>query len=348
MHRRFPVVKTDLEKIDNDILEKASEVLKKGGLVAFPTETVYGLGAHALDERAVTKLFEVKKRDLSDPIIVHISDLKQLDELVRKVPSVAKRLADAFWPGPLTLIFKRKETIPDILTAGLDTVAVRMPSGILIRKLIKESRIPIAAPSANMFGRISPVCAKDVLDEFQAGIDMLIDGGPAEIGVESTVCDVTSSKVKILRPGGVDIEQIESIIGSDVFLEKDKELLKRSPGSVQRHYSPECDLVIVEMGPDQIERVKDLFTSFADKGFSPGILAVREHAESFPSDSVRVLGSLNNAKECARNLYKRLREFDKSDHDVIIAEAVNTKGLGLAVMNRLKKASGGSSGKHPI
>lgn len=338
---RLPrVVKVQSSCEDLSVLDAPAKLIKSGGLVAFPTETVYGLGANALSEKAVSRLFEVKKRALDDPVIVHIARKEDLPEVASDIPAFAHKLAGEFWPGAITLVLKKKKHIPDLVTAGLDTVAVRMPGCLIARELIKRSGVPVAAPSANMFGRVSPTCAKDVIEELGADIDMVVDAGRTEIGVESTVCDITGRQVKVLRPGGVSVEMLRSILPGEVSVETDRALLKRSPGSARRHYSPSCALVIIERGPDQAERVLEKLFLFEEKGLKACVLASEEHAGLFPAEKTVVLGPSADASRCARGLYSSLRALDKFSCDVIIAEAIDESGLGLAVMNRLRKASG--------
>ncbi len=343
MTRPALILRTDPYKVDLPVIRKAAGVIRSGGLVAFPTETVYGLGANALDGEAVSRLFEVKMRALDDPVIIHISDITGLKALVREVPPLARRLAERFWPGPLTMVLARSEIVPDIVTAGLDTVAVRMPSSEVARAVITEAALPVAAPSANMFGRVSPTSAGDVLEELDGRIDMIIDAGRTEIGIESTVVDVTSAVPKVLRPGGVGIEELSEALGAEVALEKDTNILRRSPGAGSRHYSPSCGLIVVEEGPEQVSKVLEAFKDYSADGLSVGILSTEEHAYLFPEKAVCVLGPAGEGGLCARRLYSALRELDRDGHDIIIAEAVSSEGLGLAVMNRLYKAAGLSS-----
>lgn len=343
MSSKQEVLRVDPLGKDLSALQKPADIIKNGGLVAFPTETVYGLGANALDERAVKRLFKVKKRSLNDPLIVHISEMSQLRRIVLEVPNVAEILADNFWPGPLTMIFNSNRAVADLVSAGLDTVAVRMPSGKIAQEIIRRASVPIAAPSANMFGRVSPTSAEHVLEELGGKIDMVVDGGRTDIGIESTVCDVTGSSMEILRPGSVDIDFLSKISGKDVVGVKGPTKLRRSPGNFPRHYSPRCELLVVERGPDQANDVIDKYRAFSEKGMSVGILATREHADMFPTENLCVLGPSENGELCARNLYAMLRDLDKRGCDIIIAEAVKSKKMGLAVMNRLYKAAGRGS-----
>ncbi|MGB3241775.1 MAG: L-threonylcarbamoyladenylate synthase [Candidatus Omnitrophota bacterium] len=333
------VIKIDPKKIDPGAIEKAAGVIRRGGLVAFPTETVYGLGANALDPKAAIRIFEAKKRPLDDPLIVHIAREEELYKLVEEVPEQAKKLIKRFWPGPLTVVLKKTEIIPEIITTGLDTVAIRMPSNVIARELIEAAEVPIAAPSANLFGKPSPTQARHVADDLGSAVDLIIDGGPAEIGIESTVVEFVEGKVIVLRPGGIDVESLHSVIG-DVHIYSEKEFSGRSPGKYPQHYSPGAKVIVVEEGGSQIGDVKMIALGMLQKGKKVGIMAKEEHAGEYDSFDVKVLGSANDEKKCALNLFHVLREFDSEKVDVIVVEGISERGLGLAVMNRLRKAAG--------
>jgi L-threonylcarbamoyladenylate synthase len=333
------VLQIDPENIDPELIRQAAEVIRKGKLVAFPTETVYGLGANALDPVAVTGIFEAKERPLDDPLIVHIAEEEDLSELSGEIPEEAKKLVERFWPGPLTVVLKKTEKVPELVTTGLDTVAVRMPSNPIARELIKEAGVPVAAPSANLFGRPSPTQAKHVIDDLDGRIDLVIDGGPAEIGIESTVVEFIEGKAIVLRPGGIDVESLHSVMGNVHIYSGEKEL-KRSPGKYPQHYSPRARVVVVEGGISQAEKVRSIAREMLIKGSKVGVMAKKEHIDEYEGLDIRVLGPEENGKACALNLFHILREFDSEKVDVILAEAVSEKGLGLAVMNRLRKAAG--------
>ena len=239
------ILKINPQKIDFTKIKIAAEEIKKGNLVAFPTETVYGLGADALNEKAVAKIFQSKRRPFNDPLIVHIADVKELHRLSKKVPPVALKLAKAFWPGPLTLVLKKSELVSDIITAGLDTVAIRMPANNIALSLIREAKTSIVAPSANLFGRTSPTTAQHVVDDLDGKIEMIIDGGKTKIGVESTVLDITIKPVQVLRTGGIPVEKLKEVIGQ-VKISKELEEGFRSPGMLNSHYSPQAKLILVE------------------------------------------------------------------------------------------------------
>ena len=333
------VVKIDPQNIDSTLIKQASDVIRKGGLVAFPTETVYGLGANAMDPEAVTKIFEAKNRPLDDPLIVHIAEEKDLKKLSKEIPEEATKLVGHFWPGPLTTVLKKTEEVPELVTTGLDTVAVRMPSNRIAREFIKTAGVPIAAPSANLFGRPSPTRARHVIHDLDGRIDLVLDGGPTEIGIESTVVEFIEGKVIVLRPGGIDIESLHSVIGN-VHIYEGTEELDRSPGKYPQHYSPHATVVVVERSDSQVERVISIAENMISQKKKVGILAKKENAGEYRPYDVKILGPENDGKTCASNLFHILREFDTENVDVIIAEAIPEKGLGLAVMNRLRKAAG--------
>ncbi|MBU0683217.1 MAG: threonylcarbamoyl-AMP synthase [Candidatus Omnitrophica bacterium] len=333
------IFKIDPYNIDHDLLKQAVAILHNRGLVAFPTETVYGLGANALDPRASAGIFEAKERPLDDPLIVHISEKDDLYRLTKEVPTKIQKLIDLFWPGPLTVVLEKTDLVPDIVTTGLMTVAVRMPRNSIARKFIELAGVPIAAPSANIFGRPSPTTAKHVLNDLKGKIDVILDGGRTEIGVESTVVKFQDGKVVVLRPGGVDIEDLQSVAG-DVTLASETSDLANSPGKYPQHYSPSAKVVIVGNDSRQSEKVLLSAWEMKSYGLSVGILAKQEHADKYRKFKVKVLGPQNDARTCATRLFHMLREFDAKNVDVIISEAISEKGIGLAVMNRLRKAAG--------
>ena len=341
------LLKVDSQQPDLKQVQTAAKIIRKGGLVAFPTETVYGLGADALNSKAVLALFKAKKRPLDNPPIVHVENINDVHTLTEQIPPEADTLMKKFWPGPLTLIFKRSKAVPDVTVAGLDTVAIRMPNHPVALALIKESRCPIAAPSANLAGKPSPTSAEHVFTDLNGRIDAILDAGPTRIGVESTVLDLGSEPAMILRPGGTSLEALKNVLG-DVklhpFVVAEKELTvekARSPGMKHRHYAPKAPVIVVE-GVIQavMATVKSLICDYWMQGKRVGVLATAETAWAYEADVVKSLGSRRNMDGMAANLFRVLREFDEENVDVIIAESVPTEGLGLAVMNRLRKASG--------
>jgi L-threonylcarbamoyladenylate synthase len=324
----------------------AANVIREGGLVAFPTETVYGLGANALDSNAVTNIFKAKERPADNPVIVHIANKKYLGRLARSVPPKAERLATKFWPGPLTLVLKRSNMVPDVTVAGLDTVGIRMPSNKIALALIRMSGVPIAAPSANRAGRPSPTTAQHVIDDLAGRIDVVLDGGSTRVGVESTVIDMTSRIPQILRPGGTSFEKLKAVLGEAklhpaTLTEKPVTSLRaRAPGMKHRHYAPKAEMILVEGDPGKVvRRVKELAAISMADGKKVGVLATDESVSSYDADVLKSLGSRNNPAEVARNLFRLLREFDEEEVDIILAEGVPPRGLGLAVMNRLRRAA---------
>jgi len=341
------VLKVDAQQPDIEKVRVAARIIRKGGLVAFPTETVYGLGADALNPTAVLALFEAKKRPLDNPPIVHVENISDVYRLATQIPPNADKLMRAFWPGPLTLVFKRSETVPDVTVAGLGTVAVRMPQHAVALALIRESCRPIAAPSANLAGKPSPTSAKHVFDDLNGRIDAILDGGPTRIGVESTVLDLSVDPPQVLRPGGTPLEALKRVLGNvklHPFVAAEKELpieKALSPGMRHKHYAPNAQVIVVEGAiPAVLAKVKELTESYRLKGVKVGVLATDETLAAYRADAVRSLGSRFNLAAVAQNLFRLLRELDAEGVDVIVAEGVPTEGLGLAVMNRLRKASG--------
>ena len=341
------VLKVDSQEPDIEKVRLAADFIKKGGLVAFPTETVYGLGADALNGEAVLSLFRVKRRPLDNPPIVHICDVKDVYRLAEMVPFRAKALMERFWPGPLTLIFKRSEVVPDVTVAGLDTIAVRMPRHNVALALIRESGCPIAAPSANLAGKPSPTSAEHVLDDLGGRIDAILDAGPTVVGVESTVLDLTVDPPQVLRPGGTPFEVLREALGGvelnpAVTAEKALWMEKvRSPGVKYKHYAPDAEVVVVEGEVNAVvAKASELVKFYREEGRKVGVLATDETATCYGGCVVKSLGSRRDLAVVARNLFRLLREFDLEGVDVIVAEGVPAEGLGLAVMNRLRKASG--------
>ena len=328
-------------------LYTAAEIIRAGGLVAFPTETVYGLGADALKEEAARKIYEAKGRPSDNPLIVHISRMEDLPVLAKRIPDCALRLAEAFWPGPLTMIFEKKDIVPRGTTGGLDTVAVRMPSHPLARDLIRVSGRYLAAPSANASGRPSPTRASHVRDDLDGRIDMILDGGEVPIGLESTVVDVTGEVPTILRPGYVTREMMEPIVG-EVAIDKailsenaDQHFVPKAPGMKYRHYAPKGSLTVVEGEPEAvIAKIRSLAAEGIRAGKRVGVIATEETKDRYPEGMVRVIGSRGDEESVAHGLFAILREFDDLGAQLIYSEGFGEEGLGRAIMNRLLKAAG--------
>ncbi len=338
------ILKADNENI-KAVTEKAAEIIKQGGLVAFPTETVYGLGGNGLDSKAAEKIYEAKGRPSDNPLILHISELSQLRPLVREVPKSAEMLISHFWPGPLTLIFKKTDIVPYKTTGGLDTVAIRFPENKVARQFISACNVPIAAPSANSSGRPSPTRASHVEFDLKGRIDMIIDGGRCEFGLESTIVDVSGDRPCLLRPGSITVEMLEEVLGK---IDIDKAVLSRlekgerpkAPGMKYTHYSPSARVVIVRGGEEQvIAKINELISS-ADKGLKTGVIASEETKDRYKADEVLVIGSRKDSAEIASNLFKMLRKCDYHNIALVFAEGLPENELGLAIMNRLKKAAG--------
>ncbi len=341
------ILKVNPHKPEAAKVRVAAEFIKKGGLAAFPTETVYGLGADALNPTAVLALFKAKKRPLDNPPIVHVENVDDVYKLAKHVPPNAELLMKQFWPGPLTLVLERSDKVPDVTVAGLTTVAIRMPKNKVALALIRDSQCPIAAPSANLAGKPSPTTAQHVFDDLKGRIDAILDGGSTCIGVESTVLDLSANPPLVLRPGGTPFEALKKALGNvklHPFVAAEKELAvaeARSPGMKHKHYAPNAKLVLVEGSvPAVVQKVRELIASWARLGNRVGVLATDETASKYEAEIVKSLGSRFNLDAVAQNLFRLLREFDAEGVDVIISEGVPAEGLGLAVMNRLRKASG--------
>jgi L-threonylcarbamoyladenylate synthase len=340
------MLKVDSKNPDNAKIQVAAEIIRRGGLVAFPTETVYGLGADALNANAVLALFKAKRRPLDNPPIIHVAEAKEVYRLAEQVSAKAKLLMDKFWPGPLTLVFKRAPIVPAETVAGLDTVAVRMPNHPVALALIRQSGCPIAAPSANLSGKPSPTTAQHVWDDLNGRIDAVLDGGATVVGVESTVVDLTVDPPMLLRPGGTSFETLRVVLADlklHPFVAAQKEVdVKdaKSPGMRHKHYAPKAQVILIEgIVPAVMRKIKELTSACWLENKRVGVLATDETAWAYEADVVKSMGSRRNVDAMAANLFRLLREFDGENVDVILAEGVSTEGLGLAVMNRLRKAS---------
>lgn len=325
-------------------VKMAGACLKEGGLVAFPTETVYGLGANALNEKASEKIYAAKGRPSDNPLIIHIAQLNDLEYIVEEIPQKAKILAEKFWPGPLTMIMKKKDRVPKATTGGLETVAVRMPNHPLALEIIKEAGGYVAAPSANTSGRPSPTLAKHVLEDMNGRIDMIVDGGELSIGIESTIVDMSVEPPMILRPGYITEEMLEECIGDVLtdpallFLPEEKS--PKAPGMKYKHYAPKGEMKIVEGArEDVIETIQKIALNELEKGKKVGIIATDETKSLYSNGIVRSIGSRNDDRTIARNLYAVLREFDEIETDCIYSESFGSGFMGQAIMNRLLKAA---------
>lgn len=343
-------METKVEKIEQtqmnmDIINAAGQILKQGGLVAFPTETVYGLGANALDEEAARKTYAAKGRPSDNPLIVHIASLEDLYPITKKVPEKAVALAEKFWPGPLTMIFEKSELVPYGTTGGLETVAVRMPDNEVALALIRAGGGYVSGPSANKSGRPSPTMARHVLDDLEGRIDMILDGGPVHIGVESTIVDMTVEPPMILRPGAVTKEMLEETVGEvavdHTILTADAKTPPKAPGMKYRHYAPRAEMTVVE-GPLEkvVDKIGELAAARENEGHRVGIIATQETMGRYDHENVKCIGTREDESTVAANLYAILREFDDDGTEYIYSEAFASDGIGSAVMNRLLKAAG--------
>lgn len=314
--------------LDPGSIRQAAEIIKKGGLVAFPTETVYGLGANTFNPIAVARIFEVKKRPHFDPLIVHVASQGDLKKLVSEIPSDAKKVIEQFWPGPLTIVLLKKEEVPEIVTSGLPTVAVRMPRHPMALSLIERAGFPIVGPSANPFGYLSPTTADHVRDQLGNQIDFILDGGPCEVGVESTIISFSGTKPRLLRPGGVPLEEIESIIGQ-VEIHPRVEDKPLAPGMLPRHYAPRTPILL-----DWEDKTFDF-----NRDKKIGLLVFQEPRWSFKFHHIEVLSKKGDFREAAANLFAAIRRLDELNLDLILAETIPEVGLGRAIMDRLRRAS---------
>lgn len=329
-----------------ELIDFAANVIREGGLVAFPTETVYGIGANSFNEEAIKKIFIAKGRPQDNPLIVHIAELEQIYDLVKEVPQKAKTLMKKFWPGPLTLIFKKSQKVPYVNTAGMDTVAIRMPSNTIAHLLIKRAEVPISAPSANVSGKPSPTDASHVIEDLYGKVDVIIDGGKCDVGVESTVLDLTEKVPVILRPGAVTLEMLREVIGNvevdPSLLKKPQEDLKpKSPGMKYKHYSPNAEVYIVTGDLEKVvKKIQELTEEQLKYGKKVGIMATVQTSTQYEKGEIIVVGDRNRPETIAKNLFEVLRQFDKKGVDVIFAESFEYDNIGLAIMNRLEKAAG--------
>ncbi len=339
------ILRMDIGHISLEELAQAGKLIRDGGLVAFPTETVYGLGGDALNPESSRKIYAAKGRPSDNPLIVHIADMEHLEHIVQEIPDGVKRLAEEFWPGPLTMIMKKSSVVPLQTTGGLDTVAVRMPSHPVAQKFIRAAGGYVAAPSANISGKPSPTTAKYVIQDMDGRIDMIIDADGVEIGLESTIVDMTGEIPIILRPGFITLEMLSKVIGPvemDVaLLEVDGAARPKAPGMKYRHYAPKGELVIVEGEPQQvITYINQMCREHSQQGHRTGIIGTKEEVMQYKADSVKCAGSREDADAIARQLYTFLREFDDEGVEYMYSEAFDLGEKGQAIMNRLLKAAG--------
>lgn len=339
------IVAIDEKNIDSTAIALAGKILKQGGLVAFPTETVYGLGGDALNESSSAKIYAAKGRPSDNPLIVHIADMEALPLLVKEVPRAACLLAEKYWPGPLTMIFQKSEAVPYATTGGLDTVAVRMPSHKTAQALIRAAGGYVAAPSANKSGRPSPTVAEYVIQDLEGAVDMIIDGGEVSIGLESTIIDLTGEQPMILRPGYITEAMLAEVVGSvavdKTILDSTSKMAPKAPGMKYRHYAPRGSLSIVEGDKDAvIAYINEQAKALSEQGIKTGVIATDETKDAYRADVIKSAGSRRDEEAIARCLFKLLREFDDEEVQSIFSEAFDSQGIGQAIMNRLLKAAG--------
>lgn len=339
------VVTQDENRIEKQTITQAGEIIRNGGLVAFPTETVYGLGGDGLNPDSSRKIYAAKGRPSDNPLIIHIYRMEDLQVLVKEIPDNAKKLAEAFWPGPLTMILPKSDIVPKETTGGLDTVAVRMPSHKVALAFIEAAGGFVAAPSANLSGKPSPTLAKYVVEDMDGRIDMIIDGGDIAIGLESTIVDLTGEVPMILRPGYITLDMLQDVLGEvkcdPTLLDGDCKERPKAPGMRYRHYAPKGDMLIVDGETDAVAREINRWVADSRKqGFKTGVIATGENADKYEADVVKVVGGRNEETAIAASLYRILREFDDEEVDAIYSESFATDGIGQAIMNRLLKAAG--------
>lgn len=326
---------------DYSKLKVVGKIIRNGGLVLFPTETVYGLGANGLDENAVKKIYKAKGREQDNPLILHVSNFDMVSKIAKNISDIEYTLMKTFWPGPFTIILDRKEIVPDIVTAGLDTVGIRMPSGSIAKELISYAGIPIAAPSANVSGRPSGTNISDIFEELSDKVDYIVDGGECEVGLESTVVRVVDGIPNILRPGKISPEDIKKAVG---VVKIDEHILKNikndekvlSPGMKYRHYAPKADCILVysEDNEKMIKKIQEITSKYTN----PLVIACNENAKYYDVKNKILYGSKENLNEIAQNIFKDLRKVDSFKPDIVIIEGVKNDEIGLAIMNRLIRA----------
>lgn len=337
---------TKVSQINEESLQEAAKILKQGGLVGFPTETVYGLGANALDAEASAKIYSAKGRPSDNPLIAHISCMEELEPLVAEIPDQAILLASKYWPGPLTIIFPKSEKVPYGTTGGLDTVAIRMPEELVARQLIALAGVPIAAPSANASGRPSPTTAEHVYQDMNGKIELILDGGAVGIGLESTIVDVSGEVPMLLRPGAITLAMLQETLGQvevDPALQgpMSEDVKPKAPGMKYKHYAPNAQLTLIEGDSDSVvDKIQSLVEEKMKKGFRVGIICTEETKACYVKGVLRSVGERQKEETIAHNLFAVLREFDDLEVDYIYSESFSKEHLGQAIMNRLMKAAG--------
>ena len=340
------IEKVDPAHIDTDVMEQAGKLIAEGELVAFPTETVYGLGGDALDPDASRRIYAAKGRPSDNPLIVHIADFDDMKRVAREVPEQAKKLADAFWPGPLTMIVWKSDAVPEATTGGMQTVAVRMPNHPVALELIRRSGCLIAAPSANTSGRPSPTEAQHVAEDLSGKIAMILDGGPVGIGMESTIIDLTEEKPMILRPGYITPEMLSEVLQEEVVIDPgiiaaDDTRKPKAPGMKYKHYAPKAEMIIVDGAQDAvIHKINELTAAKRAEGKKVAVIATDETKDRYDAQVILSMGKRADEDAIAQHLYKILRECDELDVGEIYSECFQTPRIGQAIMNRLLKAAG--------
>ena len=340
------IIKIDSQNIDTQKMEEAGKLIAEGQLVAFPTETVYGLGGDALDPEASRKIYAAKGRPSDNPLIVHIAEFEDMYRVGKNIPEKAKKLSDAFWPGPLTMIVEKSDAVPEATTGGMNTVAVRMPNHPVALELIRKSGCLIAAPSANTSGRPSPTEASHVAEDLDGKIAMIIDGGQVGIGIESTIIDLTEEIPMVLRPGYITPKMLSEVLGEEVIIDPgiiaaDDTRKPKAPGMKYKHYAPKADMIIVD-GPQEqvIAKINSLVKSKKAAGDKVAVIATDETRDSYDADVILCMGSKLDEDAIARHLYKILRECDELSVNAIYSESFATPRIGQAIMNRMLKAAG--------
>ena len=340
------IEKIDPGNIDADVMDRAGKLIAEGELVAFPTETVYGLGGDALDPDASRKIYAAKGRPSDNPLIVHIAEFDDMKRVAREVPEQARKLADAFWPGPLTMIVWKSDAVPEATTGGMQTVAVRMPNHLVALELIRRSGCLIAAPSANTSGRPSPTEAQHVAEDLSGKIAMILDGGPVGIGIESTIIDLTEEKPMILRPGYITPEMLSEVLQEEVVIDPgiiaaDDTRKPKAPGMKYKHYAPKAEMIIVDGAQDAvIAKINELTAAKRAEGKKVAVIATDETKERYDAQVILSMGRRSDEDAIAQHLYKILRECDELEVGEIYSECFQTPRIGQAIMNRLLKAAG--------